>query len=119
MDVGSEVYARCAQVMRETHFVRTVVPVPALSSWSHAWSAGTIAGGEASQSLFYPLWIRRAVPEARSRAASRLELRSCRRERSRRHSAAVMLHLRACYVSKAAILTDPALPVSAENQSPA
>jgi len=41
--------------MRETHFVRTVVPVPALSSWSHAWSAGTIAGGEASQSLFYPL----------------------------------------------------------------
>jgi len=30
-----------------------------------------------------------------------------------------MLHVRACYVSKAAILTDPARPVPAENQSPA
>jgi hypothetical protein len=32
---------------------------------------------------------------------------------------AVMLHLRACYVSKAAILTIPALPVPVENRSPA
>ena len=32
---------------------------------------------------------------------------------------AVMLHLRSCYVSKAAILTVPALPVPVENRSPA
>jgi hypothetical protein len=31
----------------------------------------------------------------------------------------VMLHLRACYVSKAAILTVPVQPVPAENRSPA
>jgi hypothetical protein len=31
----------------------------------------------------------------------------------------VMLHLRACYVSKAAILTIPALLVPVENRSPA
>jgi hypothetical protein len=33
--------------------------------------------------------------------------------------AAVMLHLRFCYVSKAAILTIPIPPVSVENRSPA
>src|SRR5579871_1673974 len=33
--------------------------------------------------------------------------------------AAVMLHLRSCYVSKAAILTVSALPVPAQNRSPA
>jgi hypothetical protein len=32
---------------------------------------------------------------------------------------AVMLHLRDCYVSKAAILTIPARPVPVENRSPA
>ena len=32
---------------------------------------------------------------------------------------AVMLHLRSCYVSKAAILTVPVQPVPAENRSPA
>jgi hypothetical protein len=32
---------------------------------------------------------------------------------------AVMLHLRSCYVSKAAILTVPAHPVPVENRSPA
>jgi hypothetical protein len=32
---------------------------------------------------------------------------------------AVMLHLRSCYVSKAAILTVPALLVPVENRSPA
>ena len=32
---------------------------------------------------------------------------------------AVMLHLRACYVSKAAILTTPAPRVPVENRSPA
>ena len=32
---------------------------------------------------------------------------------------AVMLHLRDCYVSKAAILTVPARPVPVENRSPA
>jgi hypothetical protein len=31
----------------------------------------------------------------------------------------VMLHLRACYVSKAAILTTPAFHVPVENRSPA
>jgi hypothetical protein len=31
----------------------------------------------------------------------------------------VMLHLRSCYVSKAAILTVPVQPVSVENRSPA
>jgi hypothetical protein len=31
---------------------------------------------------------------------------------------AVMLHLRSCYVSKAAILTVPAHPVPVENRSP-
>jgi hypothetical protein len=34
-------------------------------------------------------------------------------------SPAVMLHLRACYVSKAAILTALVQPVSVENRSPA
>ena len=33
--------------------------------------------------------------------------------------AAVMLHLRSCYVSKAAILTIPVQPVPVENRSPA
>ena len=35
------------------------------------------------------------------------------------HAVAVMLHLRSCYVSKAAILTVPVQPVPAENRSPA
>jgi hypothetical protein len=34
-------------------------------------------------------------------------------------AAAVMLHLRSCYVSKAAILTVPVQPVPVENRSPA
>jgi hypothetical protein len=34
-------------------------------------------------------------------------------------AAAVMLHLRSCYVSKAAILPLPIQPVSVENRSPA
>src|ERR1700722_14236210 len=34
-------------------------------------------------------------------------------------STAVMLHLRSCYVSKAAILTVPVHPVPVENRSPA
>jgi hypothetical protein len=34
-------------------------------------------------------------------------------------SMGVMLHLRACYVSKAAILTVPVQPVPVENRSPA
>jgi len=34
-------------------------------------------------------------------------------------AAAVMLHLRSCYVSKAAILTIPVQPVPVENRSPA
>jgi hypothetical protein len=36
-----------------------------------------------------------------------------------RHECAVMLHLLSRYVSKAAILTVPALPVPVENRSPA
>jgi len=36
-----------------------------------------------------------------------------------RHERAVMLHLLSRYVSKAAILTVPALPVPVENRSPA
>jgi hypothetical protein len=42
-------------------------------------------------------------------------MRAC----STRPARAVMLHLRACYVSKAAILKIQALPVLVENRSPA
>ena len=37
----------------------------------------------------------------------------------RNRNGVVMLHLRSCYVSKAAILTIPALLVAVENRSPA
>jgi len=53
------------------------------------------------------------------------ELKSALRDRRRATfrrgiaSRRVMLHLRSCYVSKAAILTVPAQPVPVENRSPA
>src|ERR1700738_2589233 len=48
-------------------------------------------------------------------ARGRAEVRTC----DKAAACAVMLHLRACYVSKAAILTIPVLLVPVENRSPA
>src|SRR6267378_1689914 len=59
--------------------------------------------------------------ESGSEESSRMSVEDRRRCRCDKASpaAAVMLHLRPCYVSKAAILTVPVQVVSTENRSPA
>jgi hypothetical protein len=56
------------------------------------------------------------TPKSRWTARRRTENKDMRQGIAAR---AVMLHLRACYVSKAAILTIPVLPGPVENRSPA
>jgi hypothetical protein len=95
-----------------------LAPVPAARSWAHASDDGTILAdgdGEAP---------RRAVRETRNIWPARLknlpEKPATKRPRDQVSPVgAVMLHLRARYVSKAAILTVPASLMPVENRSPA
>jgi predicted dienelactone hydrolase len=87
-----------------------------IGACGHAFRGGTncmaVAGGVGS--------IPRGLPELRPSIASKIASgftakRTCDKASP---DAAVMLHLRSCYVSKAAILTLPVQLVSVENRSP-
>jgi hypothetical protein len=82
-----------------------------LSACRHAAKVGTIS----AIAIRFLNTVRLRLPLVTNRLARRRQI-VCDKAH---HKAAVMLHLLSRYVSKAAILTVPVLPVPAENRSPA
>jgi hypothetical protein len=76
---------------------------PCAQSWNDC--------GDAASQAFGRPELRPAAAKASETASVQLRTRGLRLARQ---AAAVMLHLRSCYVSKAAIFTVPALPVPVE-----
>jgi len=99
----------------EDGMTRERLPFPPVGHGSHAAAAGTNVrlvnstptGRKAAKF---------AAPDSRQNTSGGHFQRTCDKASP---AAAVMLHLRSCYVSKAAILTVPALSVPVENRSPA
>jgi hypothetical protein len=84
---------------------------------AHAFKSGTIA--VAADGELDVLLGRGAESAAADSLENSLEESALDECDTRSRAAAVMLHLRFCYVSKAAILTVPVQSVPTENRSPA
>lgn len=100
----------------EDGMTRARLPFPPVGHGSHAMVAGTIVrllDGKVTQAGTAAKF---AAPDSRQKASGGHFKRTCDKASP---AAAVMLHLRSCYVSKAAILTSPVLSVPVVNRSPA
>jgi hypothetical protein len=90
----------------------------------HAFPGGTISRGADSRGVdAYDEGAKIAEEAVAAKVKTKAARRALRAPKMTRDMAspvaAVMLHLRSCYVSKAAILTVPVLLVPVENRSPA
>jgi hypothetical protein len=100
----------------EDRMTRTRLLFPPIGHGSHAAAAGTNVRLMDSRAAAIGKAAKFAAPDSRQKAAAGHFKRTCDKASP---AAAVMLHLRSCYVSKAAILTSPALSVPVVNRSPA
>jgi hypothetical protein len=98
----------------EDRMVRGQLPFPPIRHGSHAATAGTNVR-RGNRAPVVPRIAKSATPEPPQNVSGGSFKRTCDKASP---AAAVMLHLRSCYVSKAAILTSPVLPVPAVNRSP-
>ena len=101
----------------EDGMTRTKLPFPPVGHGSHAAIAGTnVRARERHATSGTGTAAKFAAPDSLQKVSGAHFHRTCGKASS---AAAVMLHLRSCYVSKAAILTVPVQSVPVENRSPA